>query len=186
MVLRQVQVSRVVLDEFSVLARSLADPCFDTMILSFVLGSYRHGGVLFSRFYGPNLQSEDQQAVWLERIRHVTAEEWALLAADFPEQVALMDDCTVVTKLIVDVVLLVVGNREHDALLLLEFVRAFETAFRKICKIPRDNKKVSAEKRVLEKYWNLCLIVDEMVDEGNIDHLDAALVEKLILLKPNK
>ena len=45
---------------------------------------------------------------------------------------------------------------------------------------------MSAEKRVLEKYWNLCLIVDEMVDEGNIDHLDAALVEKLILLKPNK
>ncbi|KAA8493794.1 putative coatomer subunit zeta [Porphyridium purpureum] len=155
------------------------------MILTFLVASYTKGGVLFSRFFGPNLATEAQQATWLERIRHATASEWALLASDYPEQVALVDECTIVTKLVGDVVVLVAGNREHDALLILEFLRAFETVFRKVCKVPAT-KPVSAERRVLESYWNLCLIVDEMIDEGAIDHLDCALIEKQIAMKPNK
>mmetsp|Transcript_3323 Transcript_3323/g.5830 ORF Transcript_3323/g.5830 Transcript_3323/m.5830 type:complete len:157 (-) Transcript_3323:18-488(-) len=156
------------------------------MILTILIVSYTNGGVIYARFFGPKLREEPQQAVWLERIRHHTAPEWGLLTSDHTEQTAYMDECAIMFKRIGDVVFIVVGNREHDAMLLLEFGRAFEQCVRTIYKIPENNQKLSVEKRILGAYWTVCLILDEMIDDGSIDHLDPQIVLRMINMKPNK
>jgi Clathrin adaptor complex small chain len=160
-----------------------------SMIVSATIISYGAGGVIFSRYYGHALSTEIQQAEWLKKLRDATAPDWHLLKEDGPEQVAAVGEVQVVYKLIGDVVSMFAGTDEHDALLLLEFARAFDAAVRQVCKIPLNKEgetRVSAERRMLQQYAELCLVVDEMVDDGDIDHLDPNVIFKLIRMKPTK
>jgi len=144
------------------------------MIKSITIVSYRRGGVLFSRFYTPDLATLEAQALWLSDLRDATMPEWSLLADDGPEQVAKFGAVSVMYKLIGDVVVIFAGTVEHDALLLLELARAFEEAMRKVC---RARGNASVEKRLVQSYSDLCLVVDEMIDQGFIDHLDPKLIQ---------
>jgi hypothetical protein len=160
------------------------------MIVSLTLVTYGSGGVIFNRFYGHSLHTELQQAEWLKKLRDATAPSWRLLTEEGPEQVATIGEVTIVYKLIGDVVALFAGTDEHDALLLLDFARAFDETVRKICKIPvhkaSGETRVSAETKLLQRYADLCLVVDEMIDDGDIDHLDSKVILKIIRMKPNK
>eukprot|EP00172_Hildenbrandia_rubra_P001476 Plantae.Rhodophyta-Hildenbrandia_rubra.ctg20301.p2 GENE.Plantae.Rhodophyta-Hildenbrandia_rubra.ctg20301~~Plantae.Rhodophyta-Hildenbrandia_rubra.ctg20301.p2 ORF type:complete len:160 (+),score=32.85 Plantae.Rhodophyta-Hildenbrandia_rubra.ctg20301:817-1296(+) len=159
------------------------------MILSLVLVSYEAGGVIFSRFYGKDFRTEQAQAAWLKKLRDATAPDWRLLKEDGPEQVATIGAVQIMYKLIGDIVAIFAGNQEHDALLMLELARSFEKCIRRACGI-RENKegetRVSAERKLLQKYWMLCLIVDELIDDGQIDHLDPKAVVKLINMRPTR
>lgn len=160
-----------------------------TMLVSLTVVSYNAGGVIFSRFYGHALRTEKQQASWLKKLRDATAPDWALLVEDNAEQVATIGEVQIVYKLIGDVVAFFAGTEEHDALLLLEVARAFETAVRSACKIPQSRvgeTRVSAERKILQRYAELCLVVDEMIDDGDVDHLDGDVIAKLIRMKPSK
>lgn len=159
------------------------------MIVSIVIISYTAGGVIFARYYGHELHSEKQQAEWLKKLRDATAPDWALLKEDNPEQVATIGEVQITYKLIGDVVLMIAGVDEHDALLLLELVRSMEKSLRGACKITENKQgetRVSAERRLLQNYANLCLVVDEQIDDGDIDHLDPKVVLKLIKMKPTR
>lgn len=159
------------------------------MLVSIVFISYTSGGVLFSRFYGHELRTESQQAEWLKKLRDATAPDWALLKEDHPEQVATVGEVQVLYKLIGDVVLMLAGVEEHDALLLLELARSMNLSIRGACKIPENKQgqtRVSAERRILQNYANLCLVVDEQIDDGEIDHLDPKVVLKLIRMRPTR
>jgi hypothetical protein len=157
------------------------------MIVSLTVVSHEAGGVILSRFYGFALRTELQQAEWLKKLRDATAPDWPLLREDGPEQVATVGEVQVVYKLLGDVVALFAGTDEHDALLMLELARAFDASVRAVCKIPQNKAgetRVSAERRMLQRYADLCLVVDELVDDGDIDHTDAAVVAKLVRMKP--
>lgn len=159
------------------------------MLVSVVLVSYTAGGVIFSRYYGHELQTEKQQAEWLKKLRDATAPEWALLKEDNPEQVATIGEVQVLYKLIGDVVLLLAGVEEHDALLLLELARSMTASIRGACRVPEHKQgetRVSAERRILQNYANLCLLVDEMIDDGDVDHLDPKVILKLIKMRPSR
>lgn len=159
------------------------------MIVSVVIVSYDAGGVIFSRYYGHELHTEQQQAEWLKKLRDATASDWALLKEDNPEQVATINEVQIVYKLIGDVVLLISGVEEHDAILLLELAKSMALSIRSACKIPENKQgetRVSAERRLLQNYANLCLIVDEQIDDGDIDHLDPKVILKLIKMKPTR
>jgi hypothetical protein len=160
------------------------------MLVSLTLVTYNSGGVIFSRYYGHALHTELQQAEWLKKLRDATAPSWPLLMDDGPEQVATIGEVQIVFKLLGDVVALFAGAEEHDALLLLELARAFDASVRAACKIPvhkaSGETRVSAETRLLQRYADLCLVVDEMIDDGDIDHLDPKVICKLIRMKPNK
>ena len=159
------------------------------MLLSIVIVSYEAGGVIFNRFYGHEFADPEVQARWLKKLRDATAPDWQLLKEDGPEQVATIKDVQILYKLIGDVVVMFAGNEEHDALLMLELARCFEECIRTACGI-RENAegetRVSAERRLLQKYWMLCLIVDEMIDDGQIDHLDAKTIIRLIRMRPSR
>jgi Clathrin adaptor complex small chain len=159
------------------------------MLVSITVISYGAGGVIFSRYYGHELSTELKQAAWLKKLRDATASDWPLLKEDGPEQVAAIGEVQVVYKLLGDVVAMFAGTEEHDALLLLEFARAFDDAVREICKIPQNKEgetRVSAERRLLQRYADLCLVVDEMVDDGDIDHLDPKVISKVVRMNPTK
>lgn len=159
------------------------------MIVSIVLVSYEAGGVILSRFYGHALRTELLQAEWLKKLRDATAADWPLLVEDGPEQVASVGEVQVVYKLIGDVVALFAGTEEHDALLLLELARAFDASVRSVCKIAKNRAgetRASAERKMLQRYADLCLVVDELVDDGDVDHTDAAVVAKLVRMRPTK
>lgn len=159
------------------------------MIVSVTLVSYGPGGVVFARYYGHALRTELQQAEWLKKLRDATASSWPLLREDASEQIAAIGEVQVVFKLIGDVVALFAGTDEHDALLMLELARAFEKAVRRVCKIPTNKEgetRVSAERKMLQRYADLCLVVDEIVDDGDIDHTDPAVVAKLVRMKPSR
>lgn len=159
------------------------------MLVSIVIVSYNAGGVIFSRYYGHELHTEKQQAEWLKKLRDATAPDWALLKEDNPEQVATIGEVQIMYKLIGDVVLLLSGIEEHDALLLLELSRSMTAAIRSACKVPetpQGETRVSAERRILQNYANLCLVVDEMIDDGDVDHLDPKVVLKLIKMRPTR
>lgn len=157
------------------------------MLVSITIVSYTAGGVIFSRYYGHELRTEKQQAEWLKKLRDATAPDWALLKEDNPEQVATVGEVQVTYKLIGDVVLLLAGIDEHDALLLLELVRAMDKTIRAACKFPENKQgetRASAERRILQHYPSLCLVVDEMVDDGDVDHLDPKVILRLIKMRP--
>lgn len=159
------------------------------MIVSLTLVTYETGGVILSRCYGHALHAEAAQASWLKRLRDATASDWPLLTEDGPEQVAALGEVQVVYKLLGDVVMLFAGTGEHDALLLLEAARALDASVRRVCKIPQvktGETRVSAERRMLQRYADLCMVVDEIIDDGDVDHTDAAVVAKLVRMKPTK
>ncbi|CAN8064008.1 unnamed protein product [Agarophyton chilense] len=159
------------------------------MIVCVVVVSYVTGGVIFSRFYGHELRSEQKQAKWLKKLRDATAPDWVLLKEDHPEQVATVGEVQIVYKLMGDSVLMIAGVEEHDALLLLEVARSMDESIRGACKIPVNKQKqttVSAERRILQHYSNLCLIVDEQIDDGDVDHIDPEVILKLIRMKPTR
>ncbi|PXF46632.1 hypothetical protein BWQ96_03621 [Gracilariopsis chorda] len=159
------------------------------MIVSVVIVCYTSGGVIFSRFYGHELRTEQQQAKWLKKLRDATAPDWALLKEDNPEQIATVGEVQITYKLLGDVVLMVAGVEEHDALLLLELVRSLDLSIRGACKIPENKQQqttVSAERRILQNHANLCLVIDEQIDDGDIDHLDSKVVLKLIRMRPGR
>lgn len=159
------------------------------MLVSITIVSYAAGGVIFSRYFGHELRTEKQQAEWLKKLRDATAPEWALLKDDNPEQVATIGEVQVTYKLLGDVVLLLAGIEEHDALLLLEVARAMDKAIRGACRLAENKQgqtRVSAERRLIQNYANLCLVVDEMVDDGDVDHLDPKVILKLIKMKPSR
>lgn len=159
------------------------------MIVSVVLVSYSAGGVIFARYYGHALHKEQQQAEWLKKLRDATAPDWPLLKDFGPEQVATIGEVQVLYKLIGDVVLMLAGVEEHDALLLLELARAMNVTIRASCKIPENKAgvtRVSAERRILQHYANLCLVVDEHIDDGDTDLLDPKVILKLIKMRPTK
>lgn len=155
------------------------------MIVSVHVVTYATGGVLLERYYGPRLSTPVKQAEWLKRLRDATAGEWRLLVDDHGEQVAAVGEVQIVYKLIGDVVLLLSGTEEHDALLMLELSRAMERTMRQACKIPQSDR-VSAERRILQNYANLCMLVDEHIDDGDIDHVDSTVVMKLLRMQPAK
>lgn len=151
--------------------------------------TYTTGGVIFSRYYGHELHTELRQAEWLKKLRDATAPDWALLKEDNPEQIATVGEVQVLYKLIGDVVLMLAGVEEHDALLLLELARSMNLSIRSACRIPENKQgetRVSAERKILQNYANLCLVVDEQIDDGDIDHLDPKLVMKLIKMRPTR
>lgn len=157
------------------------------MIISVVIVAYESGGVLFSRFYGHELHTELQQGEWLKKLRDSTISNWPLLKEDYPEQVATIGEVQVVCKLIGDVVLMLAGVEEYDVLLLTELAHSMAHLIRKLCTIPETKAgetRVSAERRILQHYANLCLIVDEQIDDGDIDHLNPKVVAKLIRMRP--
>lgn len=158
------------------------------MIISVVIISYTAGGVLFSRFYGHELHTSAQQAEWLKKQRDATAPDWPLLKEDNPEQVAAIGEVQVMYRLIGDIVLMLSGVDEHDALLLLELSRNMVKVISKCCHITQVKKtgeiKVSAERKILQHYANLCMTVDEMIDDGDIDHLDPNVVTRLLKMRP--
>ncbi|CDF34832.1 unnamed protein product [Chondrus crispus] len=159
------------------------------MLVSITIVSYAAGGVIFSRYYGHELHTERQQAEWLKKLRDATALHWPLLKEDNPEQVATIGEVQVMYKLLGDVVLLLAGVEEHDALLMLELARAMTAAIRAACHVPENKQgetRASAERRILQNYASLCLIVDEMVDDGDIDHLDPKVILKLIKMRPSR
>ncbi|OSX76344.1 hypothetical protein BU14_0196s0011 [Porphyra umbilicalis] len=163
------------------------------MILSFVIISYESGGVLFARHYGASLATESAQATWMRRLHAATAADWGLLRSEGEEQVATLGGAEaavqVLYKLLGDVVLLLAGDEEHDALLLLEVARALDGCLRGACRIPRardGTTRVSAEGRLLATYHRLCLVVDEVIVDGEVDHLDRKRVLKLIDMKPRR
>ena len=159
------------------------------MIVSTVIVTYHTGGVIFSRYYGHQVKEEQQQAEWLKKLRDATAPEWHLLKEDGPEQVAAIGEVQVLYKLIGDVVLILAGNEEHDVLLLLELARSMNSTIRKACRIPENKQgetRVSVERRILQHYANLCLVVDEHIDEGDIDLLDPKVILRLVRMKPAK
>lgn len=155
------------------------------MIVSLHVVTHASGGVLLARYYGPRVALATQQSEWLKKLRDATAGEWRLLVEDVDEQVAAVGEVQVVFKLIGDVVLLLAGTEEHDALLLLELSRAIDKTMRAACRIPASNR-VSAERRILQNYANLCLLIDEHIDDGDIDHLDSDVVLKLLRMQPSK
>lgn len=157
------------------------------MIISVNIVTYATGGVIFSRYYGHELHTELQQADWLKKLRDATVSDWALLKEDHPEQVATVGEVQVVYKLIGDVVLMLAGVEEHDALLMLELARSMDASIRGACRIPQNRQgqtTTSAERRILQNYANLCLVVDEQIDDGDIDHLDPKVIVKLIRMRP--
>lgn len=157
------------------------------MILSVVIVSYNTGGVIFSRFYGHQLHKEAQQAEWLKKLRDSTAPEWPLLKEDCAEQIATVSEVHVVYKLIGDVVLMLAGESEHDALLILELARSMTDVIRSACHIPQNTQgetRVSAERRIFQHYANLCMLVDEQIDDGDIDHLDPKVILRLLRMRP--
>lgn len=158
------------------------------MILSVVLVSHESGGVIFSRFYGTELRTEAQQGEWLKKLRDATVPTWALLQNEYPEQVATVSEVQVMYKLIGDVVLMLAGNEEHDALLMLELARSMTQVILSVCKIPAPRQgqyRVSVERRILQNYAYLCLAVDEQIDDGDIDHLNPRTVTQLIRMNPS-
>lgn len=157
------------------------------MIISINFVSYDAGGVIFSRFYGHNLRTELQQAEWLKKMRDATAPDWPLLKEDNSEQIATVGEVQIVYKLFGDVVLMIAGVEEHDALLMLDLARSLVTTLRSACRIPENRAgevKVSAERRLFQHYANLCMVVDEQVDDGDIDHLDSRVVLRLLRMRP--
>ncbi|GAB0494464.1 hypothetical protein MMPV_005757 [Pyropia vietnamensis] len=164
------------------------------MILSFIIISYDSGGVLFSRFYGAGLATEAAQATWLRRLHGATAADWGLLRTEGEEQVATLGGAEapaveVLYKSLGDVVLMLAGDEEHDGLLLLEVARALDACLRGACRIPRardGTTRVSAEGRLLATYHRLCLVVDEVIVDGEVDHLDTKTVLKVIDMKPRR
>lgn len=158
------------------------------MILSVVLVSHGSGGVIFSRFYGTELRTEAQQGEWLKKLRDATVPTWALLENEYPEQVATVNEVQVMYKLIGDVVLMLAGNEEHDALLMLELGRSMTQVITSICKItiPKQGPyRASVERRILQNYAYICLAVDEQIDDGDIDYLHPRVVTQLIRMKPS-
>mmetsp|Transcript_15415 Transcript_15415/g.31235 ORF Transcript_15415/g.31235 Transcript_15415/m.31235 type:complete len:156 (-) Transcript_15415:244-711(-) len=155
------------------------------MIRCIIIVAYRSGGVLFEKYYGEEFSSAEQRAMWLVSMRNATAPEWTLLLSEGPEQVALVDETTVVYKLLNDCVVMVSGTAEHDALLLLEFVRVLDECLRRACGIGKSTRS-SAEMRLVQHYADICLVLDEMVDDGEIDHLDPKMILKMIKLQPSR
>lgn len=157
------------------------------MIVSVLIVGYSTGGVLFSRYYGHQVREEKEQAAWLKKLRDATAPDWHLLKEDGPEQVAAIGEVQVLYKLIGDVVLILAGTEEHDVLLQLELARAMTVTIKKACKIPDNpDTRVSAERRILQHYANLCLVIDEHIDDGDVDLLDPRVIMQLIKMKPTK
>lgn len=159
------------------------------MIISIVIVSYSTGGVIFSRFYGHELHTVKQQAEWLKKLRDATAPDWALLKEDNAEQIATVGEVQIFYKLIGDVVLMLAGVEEHDGLLMLELARSMHVSIRAACKVPENKQgdvRVSAERRLLQNYANLCMLVDEHIDDGDIDHLDPKVIMNLIKMRPRR
>jgi len=149
------------------------------MIKGIIIASYKSGGVLFQRYYGRDLSTVSAQARFLQKVRDTTAIEWPALIEEGSEECAYADGMHITYKLMGDVVVTVVGVDEHDQMLLLEFCRAFEAAIKKVLKI-KPNTDVSMELRILQSYSKVCMVVEEMIIDGDIDHLDANMIAAVI------
>mmetsp|Transcript_2954 Transcript_2954/g.9041 ORF Transcript_2954/g.9041 Transcript_2954/m.9041 type:complete len:152 (-) Transcript_2954:1940-2395(-) len=149
------------------------------MIICIVIASFKTGGVLFSRFYGPDYQSEVGQATLLQSLRDATADEWPNLVADNAEQCAYLNNIHIMYKLIGDVVLTLAGNDETDHLILLEFARAFEAVLMSALRI-KQNQEISVGHRILQSYSKLAMVVEEMILDGVIDQMDTNMIMSLI------
>lgn len=124
------------------------------------------------------------------------------------EQIGRLEDYTVIMRRVGDVVTVFIGEREHEALLLLEFARSFEACVRRtlLMENPREldldadgardtltsgyfsptpmatvERYTHVHQTMVERYEELCMVVDEMVtNDGIVNHLDAKTVSSLV------
>lgn len=95
---------------------------------------------------------------------------------------AFMEGIHVMYKLMGDVVLTLAGDGIHDQLLLLEFSRAFDVVIRRILRV-KNMETISLEARLLQSYSKLCMVVEEMIFDGEIDQLDVNMIDSVITMK---
>ncbi|KAK4535892.1 hypothetical protein CDCA_CDCA06G1917 [Cyanidium caldarium] len=102
------------------------------------------------------------------------------------EQVGRLEEMTLVARRVGDVVTVLMGEREHEALLLLEWGRCLENSLRRVLTLPSSgmgmapeasgdwlvatSDAVSVERVLVERYDELCILIDEMVSDTGVAH----------------
>eukprot|EP00741_Cyanophora_paradoxa_P013123 tig00020675_g12676.t1 len=136
----------------------------------------RNGGVLVSRYFDELAPAE--QSAWEQRLRAVLADGAAGLA-DEEERVACIGDRIVCFGSFGDLVACFSGEGETDELILSDALRAYVSVIKAISK----KKTQLSEAMLLENYPKAALALDEIVNQGLIEVLDATRIRNNIKLK---
>lgn len=149
--------------------------------------------ILLSRFYGAAERgSALVQAQWIQTVRDATQARWDVALEGGGEQVAVCQGNYVVYSGTVndgrvgDLLFFVAGTDEYDELGLLEIVQALMACLRGALLANAPRGAFLTEIVITEQYHVVCLVLDEMINGGILEHTDPEVVRKYLKLKLKK
>lgn len=143
------------------------------MILA-VLFSNGEGNILIERFHGV---PTEERVHWRTFLIKLGAEN--LKGAKSEELfVATHKSVYIVYAMLGDVCIYTVGKDQYDELALSEVIFAIMASVKDVCGKP------PTERLFLDKYGRICLCLDEIVWQGELENTDKDRIRRLIRLKP--
>ncbi|KAK9861641.1 hypothetical protein WJX84_008038 [Apatococcus fuscideae] len=132
------------------------------------------GDVVYERFYDKfsDLERADIRAAF-----YSTTEPYLQSLADGAEYAARFKSAAVVARTEGDLFFYGLGNGEYDELSLSEVIDVIIQSLRDIL------KRQPSEGLLWDNYGRLCLLIDEIVNEGVIDATDKEAIQRGIRLK---
>jgi len=160
------------------------------MIHSVVIVVRSTEAILLSRFYGAvERASALLQAQWIQTVRDATQSRWDSAYENGGEQVAVCAGKYVVYSgtlddgRLGDLLFFVAGTEEYDELALLEIVQALMACLRASLLANAPRGAFLNEIVITEQYHIACLVLDEMINQGVLEHTDPEVVRKYLKLK---
>ena len=163
-----------------------AGPTHDLPMIHSVLVVVRSTeAILLSRFYdGVERSSALVQAQWIQAVRDATITRWALAHEGGGEQVCMCQDKFVLFSGTGNLLFFVSGSDEYDELALLDVVQSLLDCLRGALLAKASD--ALTETLITEHYHVACLVLDEMINQGVLEHTEPQVVRKFLKLKLKK
>jgi len=134
----------------------------------------RNGHIIFAKYFDGS--TREQRVLWESTLYTHTKQDWSA-AKENDEQVAILGNKFVVFSGTEDLLFFITGSEEYDELTLQEILRNFITILRDVL------KKNLNEDKLLEHYSKVCLVCDEMINQGVLEYCDKDTIKKMIKMK---
>eukprot|EP00244_Chara_vulgaris_P011492 TRINITY_DN5712_c0_g1_i2.p1 TRINITY_DN5712_c0_g1~~TRINITY_DN5712_c0_g1_i2.p1 ORF type:complete len:150 (-),score=31.88 TRINITY_DN5712_c0_g1_i2:502-951(-) len=139
-----------------------------------ILITNRSGSVLFERFYG--VPAEEKKP-WTSFLKKLGAENLQYAREEEELVASHRSVFHIVYAGIGDLAVYTLGSDEYDELGLCEVLRSILSVLKDVC-----NQKVS-EAAVVDKYGKICLSLEEVVFQGDLELTDKDRVKRAVKLK---
>jgi len=149
------------------------------MPLHSVFITNRGGALLLSKYFLPSITTEER-AVWEQQLFRATRFGWDN-AADGSAQIATLRGQYVVYLGFGGMLLFLAGSDEYDEVTLATIGAALVDVIVRLCEAKDASSLGDAQ--ILSVHGKICVAVEEMVNEGTLEHLDADTILKMSKLK---